>query len=424
MQTTPAPAACHCAIDPTGRRVAERVGLRHLVPALTLLLTGAWAGAQTFPNLPISPAQRETAQQVAQAGVPLSALAPNAPERHTVRRGDTLWDISAIFLRQPWRWPELWGMNLEQIRNPHLIFPGQVLVLTRVGDRAFLALEAGGAPPTVRLSPRIRSETLADAALPAIPAHMIAPFLTDSQVLSADTHARAPRIVAAPEGRTLFSRGDRVYARGQSGPLDALEGRPLLSAEHSQSQRIYRNAEPLIDPSSGEKLGYEAKLIGSALLVGSETLRPHTRADGTTEQRVEPASVDISAATEEIRVGDRLLATPVPPQPASYVPRAPQMQLTGRIVRTHGHAQRMAGQYQVVVLNRGSRDGLEAGHVLALHRSAAVLTDRTDSARATMQLPAERNGLMMVFRTFDRVSYALVLNVADAVRNGDHFATP
>lgn len=416
MRTKPAPAACHRTTDP--------VGLRHLVPALTLLLTGAWAGAQTFPNLPISPAQRDTAQQVAQAGVPLSALAPNAPERHTVRRGDTLWDISALFLRQPWRWPELWGMNLEQIRNPHLIFPGQVLVLTRVGDRAFLALEAGGAPPTVRLSPRIRSENLAEAALPAIPAHVIAPFLTDSLVLNEDTHARAPRIVAAQEGRTLFSRGDRVYARGQSGPLDAPEGRPLLSAEQHQAQRIYRNAVPLLDPSTGEKLGYEAKLIGSALLVGSETLRPHTRADGTTEQRVEPASVDISAATEEIRVGDRLLATPVPPQPASYVPRAPQMQLTGRIVRTHGHAQRMAGQYQVVVLNRGSRDGLEAGHVLALHRSAALVTDRTDSARATLQLPTERNGLMMVFRTFDRVSYALVLNVADAVRNGDHFATP
>jgi len=165
-------------------------------------------------------------------------------------------------------------------------------------------------------------------------------------------------------------------------------------------------------------------LIGSALLVGSETLRPHTRADGSTEQRVEPASVDISAAIEEIRIGDRLLATPAQPLPASYVPRAPQMQLAGRIVRTHGHAQRMAGQYQVVVLNRGSRDGLEAGHVLALHRSAAVVTDRTDSARATLQLPAERNGLMMVFRTFDRVSYALVLNVADAVRNGDHFASP
>ena len=127
MRTKPAPAACHRTTDP--------VGLRHLVPALTLLLTGAWAGAQTFPNLPISPAQRDTAQQVAQAGVPLSALAPNAPERHTVRRGDTLWDISALFLRQPWRWPELWGMNLEQIRNPHLIFPGQVLVLTRVGDQ-------------------------------------------------------------------------------------------------------------------------------------------------------------------------------------------------------------------------------------------------------------------------------------------------
>lgn len=413
MQTTPAPAALH-----------RTVNCSRTVPALALLLASAWAGAQTFPNLPISPAQRDTAQQVAQAGVPLSALAPNAPERHTVRRGDTLWDISALFLRQPWRWPELWGMNLEQIRNPHLIFPGQVLVLTRVGDRAFLAIDAGAAPPTVRLSPRIRAEALGEAALPAIPAQVIAPFLNDSLLLSADTHARAPRIVAALEGRTLLSQGDRAYARGQFGALDALEGAPLLLTEPNPVQRIYRNAEPLIDPDNGEKLGYEAQLIGTAQLLGNETVRTHTRADGQTEQRVEPAALDITAALTEIRIGDRLVPTPAQTTPTSYVPRAPQMQLAGRIVRTHAHAQRLAGQHQVVVLNRGSRDGLEVGHVLALQRSTVPVTDRTDSARATLQLPVERNGLMMVFRTFDRVSYALVLQVSDAVRNGDHFATP
>lgn len=413
MRTTPAPAALH--------RTAR---CSRAVPALALLLASAWAGAHTFPNLPISPAQRDTARQVAQAGVPLSALAPNAPERHTVRRGDTLWDISALFLRQPWRWPELWGMNLEQIRNPHLIFPGQVLVLTRVGDRAFLAIDAGAAPPTVRLSPRIRAEALAAAALPAIPAQVIDPFLNDSLVLSENTHARAPRIVTALEGRTLLSQGDRAYARGQFGALDALEGAPLLLAEPNPVQRIYRNAEPLIDPDNGDKLGYEAQLIGTARLLGSETVRTHTRADGQTEQRVEPAALDITAAISEIRIGDRLVSAPAQTTPSSYVPRAPQTQLAGRVVRTHAHAQRLAGQHQVVVLNRGSRDGLEVGHVLALQRHAAPVVDRTDSARATLQLPVERNGLMMVFRTFDRVSYALVLQVSDAVRNGDHFTAP
>ena len=412
MQTT---------LAPTAFRPSTRTGA-----ALALLLASAWAGAQTFPDLPISPAQRDTAQQVAQAGVPLSALAPNAPERHTVRSGDTLWSIAALFLRQPWRWPELWGLNLEQIRNPHLIFPGQVLVLTRVGDRAILGLDASAdvAPPTVRLSPRIRADALPEAALPAISAQAIAPFLNNSLLLSADTHARAPRIVAAPEGRTLLSQGDRAYARGQFGALDALEGKPLLLAEPNPVQRIYRNAEPLIDPDTGAKLGYEAQLIGTAQLLGSETVHTHTRPNGQIEQRVVPAALDISAAMTEIRIGDRLVAAPTQTGPTSFVPRAPQGQQAGRVVRTHGHVQRMAGQHQVVVLNRGSLDGLEVGHVLALQRNAAPVVDRTDSARATLQLPVERNGLMMVFRTFDRVSYALVLQVNDAVRNGDRFANP
>jgi len=391
--------------------------------ATGLLLASPWASAQTFPNLPISPAQRDTAQQVAQAGVPLSALAPNAPERHTVRRGDTLWDISALFLRQPWRWPELWGMNLQQIRNPHLIFPGQVLVLTRVGDRALLTLEQADPVPTVRLSPRIRAETLPEAALPALPMHLIEPFLNDSIVLSEDLHQRAPRIVASTQGQTLLSRGERAYARGQYGAAGATEGDALGSAPgQPQTLHIFRNAVPLIDPASGVTLGFEVQSIGRAQLVRGETVRQITRPDG--QPAIEPAILDITFSQQEIRIGDWLLPAPERTTLPSLVPRAPATAQAGQVIKAHGTAQRLIGQHQVLVLNRGSRDGLEVGHVLALQQAARSVSDRTDAARPMLQLPPERNGLMMVFRTFERVSFALVLQVSAAVQPGDHFLSP
>lgn len=373
--------------------------------------------AQAVPNFPITSGQRSTANQVAQAGVPLSELSPTAPERYTIKRGDTLWDISGLFLLRPWRWPELWGMNLQQIRNPHLIFPGQVLVLNRVGDRAILSLE-GGATPTVRLSPRVRAESLADAAIPPIPLNVIEPFLTDSLIVDQGVHDRAPRIVAAPEGRVLLSRGDLAYARGQYGAGNALEGE-ALSVEPGQPRRhrVYRNATPVTDPVTGEVLGYEAQFIGQTDLVRGETLRPNGLTD------IEPATVQVSFSKEEIRVGDRLLPEP-PREVPTYLPRPPSTAQDGLIVKVHGNAVQFAGQNQVVIINRGTRDGLERGHVLAVLKNASKVTDTTDAARPTLQLPGERNGLMMVFRSFDRVSYALILQITDGVKVGDRFVNP
>ena len=398
-------------------------GLRRLTLA-ALCCLGTTAMAQTFPNLPISAEQRNTAQQVSQQGVPVSALAANAPDRYTIQPGDTLWAISGVFLQQPWRWPELWGMNLEQIRNPHLIFPGQVLVLNRVGDRAFLSLDQGaGGMPTVRLSPRVRAESLADAAIPAIPLNVIEPFLTDSRVVDAAAHSRAPRIVAAQEGRVLLSRGDRAYARGQYGTADAQEGLALSTAAGQPLEhRVYRNAVPLIDPTTGEVLGYEAQFIGKTQLVRGERLRETTTAAGMVMQ-VEPATIDIVMAKEEIRVGDRLLPEPPRDVPV-YVPRAPSSPQSGQIVKAYGNALRFSGQNQVVVINRGTEHGLQRGDVLAILKDAEVVTDTTDTTRTPLQLPGERNGLMLVFRTFDRVSYALVLQITDGVKVGDRFVNP
>jgi hypothetical protein len=314
-------------------------------------------------------------------------------------------------------------MNMDQIRNPHLIFPGQVLVLTRVGDRAFLALEGAGDVPTVKISPRIRAESLAEAAVPPIPLNVIEPFLTESLVVDEVEHARAPRIVATQENRVFLSRGDRAYARGQYGNADALDGL-ALSTDPGQPQvhRIYRNATALIDPTTGETLGYEAQFIGQSRLVRSETLREIPGPNGV-QLQVEPATIDITLSREEIRVGDRLLPEPLREVPV-YVPRAPATAQSGQIVKAYGNALRFSGQNQIVVLNRGARDGLERGHVLAILRDTERLTDATDPSRPALQLPGERNGLMMVFRTFDRVSYALILQITDGVKVGDRFVTP
>lgn len=388
------------------------------VCAAAAALAGA-AGAQGFPNYPITPQQRSTAQQVAQAGVPLSELAPDAPERYTVKRGDTLWAIAGMYLKKPWRWPELWGMNLQQIRNPHLIYPGQVLVLTRVGDRAMLQL-AGDEPPTVKLSPRVRAQPLDDA-IPALPPGVIEPFLADVTVVDATLHEQAPRIVAGPEQRVLLGRGDRAYARGHSGPGAALSGEALAmpAGGGPRPLDIYRQAQPLKDPETGELLGYEAHRIGQAVLARSE--RQDTGADGRAV--VVPATIDIVHAREEVRLGDRLLPARTQPR-GPYVPHAPSEPVRGQVVKIHGEAVHFAGQHQVVVLNRGRDHGLQDGHVLALLKDGGRVTDRTDPTRPELQLPGERNGVMMVFRTFDRVAYALVLQITDGVKVGDRFTNP
>lgn len=389
---------------------------------LALLLSGsAWA-----QNFPITPGQRATATQVAQAGVALSELAPNAPDSHTVKRGDTLWAISGLFLKSPWRWPELWGMNLDDIRNPHLIFPGQVLYLDKSSGRARLSTRAPGATSgegqTVKVSPRTRFESLGDSAIPPISLQAIEAFLTEPLIVDEATFARAPRIVATQETRVLLSRGDRAYARGQYS--DGTPGTPLTSAPgQPRDYRVFRNAVPLKDPVTGEVLGFEAQFVGKALLERDESTRPVTDASGKPQVELVPATIDIVVAKEEMRVGDRLLPEP-PRELPNYVPRAPGAPQAGHIVSVYGNAVTFAAQNQVVAINRGRVHGLERGHVLALQRESQLVTDKTDDARPQLRLPGERNGLMIVFRTFDKVSYALVLQIADGVKVGDRFTNP
>ena len=373
--------------------------------ALALVLPLFPGAALAQSTLPITPQQRATAQQVAQAGVPLSELAPNAPESHTVQRGDTLWGISGLFLKSPWRWPELWGMNLEQIRNPHLIYPGQMLVLEKVDGRARLRLRqaTGGMPEnTVKLSPRVRSELLDNGAIASIPLNLIGPFLTEAVVFDTDELASAPRIVATQEGRVMASRGETAYVRGDLGG--------------ARDFRLFRELKPLLDPLTQEVLGYEGRYVGTA-----ERVRDGSEATGQ-GVAVVPATFTVTNARIEAIVGDRL--SPVPQQDlVAYVPRAPDAPVEGRIVSIYGDGLR-AGQNQVVALNRGQRDGMERGHVLALWRAGSAAVDTTDARRTPMKLPDERHGLLFVFRVFDRVSYALIFSVQDPVRAGDRFTQP
>jgi LysM repeat protein len=382
----------------------------HRAAALTLALAlgGALygvAGTAAAVDYPVTSQQRSTANQVASAGVALSELAPHAPDVYTVKRGDTLWAISRLFLRSPWRWPELWGMNLDDIRNPHLIYPGQVLVLDKSNGRARLKVAqsyTGGPGDTVKLSPRVRASEGADG-IPSIDLNLIEPFLNEAVIFDTDALATSPRIVAAQEGRVMLSRGDTAYVRGDLGG--------------ARNFRVFRNPRALVDPTTKEVLGYEAVYVGTAEFV--------RRGDGigaTQTTETIPDTFTLTSIRQEAMAGDRL--SPVPSREfINYVPRAPKSPITGQIVSVYGEAL-TAGQNQIVALNKGARDGLETGNVLALWRDGERVIDATDPNRPTIKLPDERHGLLFVFRVFDRMSYALILSVNDPVRPGDRYTQP
>lgn len=358
------------------------------------------------PNFPITPGQRSTAKEVAQAGVPLSELAPNAPDSYTVKKGDTLWDISALYLKRPWRWPELWGMNLEQIRNPHLIYPGQLLVLEKLDGRARLRMgrAVGESVDVVKLSPRVRSGPANDA-LASVNLNSIEPFLNEAVIFDTDALLLAPKIVATTEDQVLLARGNLAYAvGGEFGP--------------ETEYRIFREPRPLRDPTTNEVLGFEAVFLGTA-----DYLRPgETRDLGSGKTEVIPATLKVTSARREIGVGDRL--SPVPPrQFVNYVPHAPQEPRAGQIVSIYGEGL-TAGKGQIVSLNQGARDGMQLGYVLALWRDGRALPPSSAFSRTQVRLPDERDGMLFVFRVFDRMSYALIIAASEPVRPGDRFTQP
>ena len=355
---------------------------------------------------PITPAQRSTAQQVASKGVPLSELTENAPDTYTVKRGDTLWHISGMFLKSPWRWPELWGMNLEQIHNPHLIYPGQLLVLEKIDGMARLKLGStvGGPGDTVKLSPSIRSESSESAAISSIPMNLIAPFLTDAMIFDANELARAPRIVAGEEGHLMLGRGNILYVGGELG--------------NTRNWQVFREPKPLVDPDTKQVLGYEARYVGSAERKQDGESRPGAQSGGLSV----PSTFVMTSNREDAQVGDRLVPASVRDF-APFVPHPPANPIDGKIVSLYGDALSGATN-QIVSLNRGARDGLERGTVLALWHEGAITHDKSVEKGPLIKLPDERIGIVFVFRVFDRMAYGLLLDTTQTTLPGDRVSQP
>ncbi|MBA2689614.1 MAG: LysM peptidoglycan-binding domain-containing protein [Burkholderiales bacterium] len=326
-------------------------------------------------------------------------LADNAPSRYTVVKGDTLWDISGRFLKKPWRWPEIWNMNRQQIKDPHWIYPGDVIVMTMVDGRPQLSIARGdhGERGTVKLSPHIRQSSL-NQAIPSIPSTVIDPFLTRPLVIDEAGLAKAPAIVGTESERVIIGAGNKAYVAG----LDTTQG---------DLWQIYRPGAALKDPDNGEILGYEATYLGDARL---------TRAGN-------PATVAIVRSTQEINQGDRLVIAGDASYP-SYSPRAPEKDIKGRIMSSpQGVAE--IGQNAIVTINRGARDGLEVGHVLAISRLGSTVKEPGsgglfNTGRGTIKLPDERNGLLFIFRAFEKVSYGLVMQSLSPIHVGDVVQTP
>ena len=325
------------------------------------------------------------------------ALQDNAPDSYTVVRGDTLWGIAGKFLKDPWRWPEIWRLNQEQIKDPHWIYPGNVIVLDRAKTPPQLSLEQG--QETVKLSPQVRSEPLAAEAIPAIPTRVIEPFLSQPLVIEAGGLEEAPRIVATEENRVHLGPGGTAYVSG-------------LGASKQVVWQIFRPGQPLIDPDSQRTLGYEAVFVGTGRIVRAG----------------DPATMQIIASKQEASYGDRLLAL-AGPTINQYVPHAPRTAFEGRIIGLYDKLPTSeGGRNSIISLNKGQRDGLEVGNVLALYRSGNTIADPTSglppASAPTIRLPDERYGLVFVFRTFDAVSYALVMESTRAVTPGDWLRSP
>lgn len=321
-------------------------------------------------------------------------LKPDYPQRHTVVKGDTLWDIAARFLKDPWRWPEVWHINPD-IPNPHLIYPGDVIVLHFQGGRPVLSLQRETDAPkglrTVKLTPQTRIEDL-DRAVPTIPMSAIGPFLSESRVVSRSELDAAPHIVSSYEEHLVTGAGHVVYASGMQDP----QGR----------YTVVRAGQAYTDPDTGEHLGYEAIHLAEA-----EVIRGG-----------EPTTLRLLRSKQETLLGDRLLPYQPAPLRSSFVPKAPPQPLEGSIIDVlEGMSQ--IGQYHVVVLDRGERHGLEPGHVLAVYQSGVEVRDPLQSRR-TVKLPDERAGVVMVFRSFDRVSYALVMEATRAIHVSDRVTNP
>jgi len=421
------------------------VAVASLVPAVVLA-----------DGMPPSADKASPAPQPDSSKVTMSDLAANAPDTYTVVKGDTLWGIAGKFLKDPWKWPQIWEMNRDEIKNPHWIYPGNVIRLDKTGANPRLSLEGGagaGGPSggteaeaqsnVVVVNPRVRVENL-ETAVPSIPGSAIGPFLSQPLVIEAGSLDNAPTILATEDSRVVVGPGDVAYA-------------DRVGSSDGVNWQVYRPGEAIRDPDTGEVLGIEALYLGDA----------RVRRFGN------PTTLEITKARQEIARGDRMAPSRETSFP-SYIPRAPDKPLDGTIMTVDNGVQEV-GQFDIVTINRGARDGVEVGYVLASYHRGAIVnangethasdlalgfkpsswfsgwggwggnwntkpvspvpdapnspapgTEQTGAklAGGSIKLPDERNGLVFIFRVFEKMSYGIVMKANKPIYVGDIVRTP
>ncbi len=313
------------------------------------------------------------------------------PDRYVVVKGDTLWDISERFLDSPWLWPEIWYVN-PQIENPHLIYPGDTITLVYVDGVPQLRVQRGKG--TFKLSPQARAERL-DKAIPTIPIDAIQQFLSQPLVADQSTLDDAAYVVSSADEHLIVGKGDRIYVRG-------------ISEEDGNRHHVFRPGGPYVDPETREVLGYEAMYLG----------------DASVEKFGDPSTLGLTRTTREINIGDRVMPMSQEDVYAYFTPHSPDEEVAGTIIAVVDGVSQI-GQYQIVVLNRGTREGVDVGTVFEIYQAGELVADQVSKERnAAVKLPDEKAGLLMVFRTFEKVSFGLIMKATSALHVGDRVRTP
>src|ERR1700723_2077598 len=341
-----------------------------------------------------SPNTTETVQ-VPRRGIP---LAENAPDSYVVKRGDTLWGIAKVFLRDPWYWPEIWQVN-PQVHNPHLIYPGETRRLVYIEGKPSIVVQRGD---SARVVPRIRSEAL-EGAVTAIPYETVAAFMSKPSVLTKEQIKNAPYVLATRDLHVAMSEGDTVYARGFSDPA-------VLGTHYN----VVHVGNPLVDPDDNRIVGYDGVYTGAG----------HVTRGG------DPTTLLMTESVRETQPGDKLFAGGVA-VPLDFIPSAPRTKTRGRIIAV-ANGVTVIGQYEVVAINRGAVDGLAPGNVLAVYEAGQVIGDNANKGfmsvshlgTKNVKLPHERTGTFMVFKTFEHLSYGLIMEATNVMHVGDRVENP
>ena len=321
-------------------------------------------------------------------------LKPDAPERYVVKKGDTLWGIAERYTDDAWQWPNIWYQN-EQIQDPHLIYPGDVVGLMQIGGETKVAVvERGETSRTVKLTPTARIEPI-ESAIPTIPMDAVAPFITNNRIVTKEDLSSAPYILSAGIDRVISGAGEEVYARGDFSQVGVATAYGIFRAS-----TLYR------DPVTKEVLGLEAKEIGLG---------------NVKSENGDILKLELVKTSQQVREGDRLLTTENRELVTRFQPKAPDEFVQGFIINVPDGVTQI-GQYSMVVLNLGQRDGVTEGAMLDIMKKGEIVRDKI--AKKKVRLPSEKAGQLMVFRSYEKLSYAIVLKATRALKVGDEVRSP